>query len=119
MFYSFWRPPTLAPGGACPPSYATARTSLALREPAAWNYKNQPGPTKTSLTPRVRRRHGVMYVCLNIPEVPFQTTLALTLSNDILVACLQLEEEEEKEAEEEEEEKELEEVEQFPTEPVH
>jgi len=29
MSYSFWRPPTLAPGGACPPlppSYATAST---------------------------------------------------------------------------------------------
>ena len=23
MSYSFWRPPTLAPGGASPPSYAT------------------------------------------------------------------------------------------------
>ena len=31
MSYSFWRPPTLAPGGACPsdpPSYATGYTVI-------------------------------------------------------------------------------------------
>src|SRR6218665_1008539 len=72
MSYSFWRPPTLAPGGACPsdpPSYATDCTvgsKLLLR------YFTRLLSTKAKDGTNARRYQRRIEVCIQILCVPFK-----------------------------------------------